>query len=79
MYFYFKDAIVFGSYGLVGSSVVNNFKNSEIIENLYPSTRSEVDLFNPEETSNFINKINPDLVVIAAARVGGIYAKISKK
>ena len=39
MNFSFKDAIVFGSNGLVGSSVVNNFKNSEIIENLYPSTR----------------------------------------
>ena len=79
MNFSFKDAIVFGSNGLVGSSVVNNFKNSEIIENLYPSTRSEVDLFNLEETSNFINKINPDLVVIAAARVGGIYANNSQR
>jgi len=79
MNFSFKDAIVFGSNGLVGSSVVNNFKNSEIIENLYPSTRNEVDLFNLEETSNFINKINPDLVVIAAARVGGIYANNSQR
>ena len=79
MNFSFKEAIVFGSNGLVGSSVVNKFKNSEIIENLYPSTRSEVDLFNLEETSNFINKINPDLVVIAAARVGGIYANNSQR
>ena len=40
---------------------------------------SEVDLFNLEETSNFINKINPDLVVIAAARVGGIYVNNSQR
>ncbi len=72
MNFSFKDAIVFGSNGLVGSSVVNNFKNSEIIENLYPSTRNEVDLFNLEETSNFINKINPDLVVLRSTCWGNI-------
>jgi len=79
MNFSFKNTIVFGSNGLVGSSVVNCFNNSKMIENLYPSTRSEVNLFDYKETSKFVDKIQPDLVIIAAARVGGIHANNSQR
>jgi len=74
MKFSFKKAIVFGANGLVGNSIVRKFKNSNYIEEVISSKRNEVNLFNYKETKEFINNIQPDLVVNAAARVGGIFA-----
>lgn len=71
---FLKKAIVFGANGLVGSSVVSILNNSEKIQKVIPSTRKDVNLFSFSETNNFIKKEEPNLVVIAAAKVGGIYA-----
>ena len=71
---FLKKAIVFGATGLVGSSVVSILNNSEKVQKVIPSTRKDVNLFSFSETNNFIKKEEPNLVVIAAAKVGGIYA-----
>ncbi len=71
---FLKKAIVFGANGLVGSSVVSILNNSEKVQKVIPSTRKDVNLFSFSETNNFIKKEEPNLVVIAAAKVGGIYA-----
>ena len=64
--------LIFGSSGLVGSSLVKNLPkiitNSEII----PSTRDDTNLFSASETLKKIKSTNPDIVVNAAAKVGGI-------
>ncbi len=39
-----------------------------------PSNRNSLDLFNFSETSKFISKLRPDVVINAAAKVGGIMA-----
>lgn len=66
--------LVFGSNGLVGSSLKRIlpkfFKNEEIIF----STRKDADLFSYIETENLITHISPNIIINAAARVGGIYA-----
>ena len=65
--------LVLGSNGLVGSSLVRRFTNDnkyEVIE----STRKSTNLFNFEETKVLIEKVKPNLIINAAAKVGGIQA-----
>lgn len=69
--------IVFGSNGLVGSSVIRNLRQDGTISELYESSRNDTDLFSLSETSKLINSFKPDIVINAAARVGGILANNS--
>ena len=66
--------IIFGSRGLVGSSLVKILNNNQLFTEIIPSTREQVDLFNLKEVEKFISDTNPDIIVNAAAKVGGIYA-----
>jgi len=66
--------LILGSNGLVGSSLVRNFSKSKIFSEIIPSTRSDLDLFNFQDVKSFINENQPDLIVNAAAKVGGILA-----
>ena len=60
-----------GHRGLVGSALMRRFANSyEIIT----ATRQQVDLCNQQQTHDFLKQCKPDLVIVAAAKVGGIYA-----
>lgn len=60
-----------GHKGLVGSALVRRFANShEIIT----TTRQQVDLCNQQQTYDFLQQAKPELVIIAAAKVGGIHA-----
>lgn len=65
--------LVFGSNGLVGNSLRRKFSNSEEYECLF-STREDTNLFSFQDTKKTISKFNPDLIINAAAKVGGIYA-----
>ena len=67
------NILVFGSNGLVGSSLVKNLQKNDDI-NVIGSSRKDTDLFNLEETKEIIKKIQPNVIVNAAAKVGGIYA-----
>ena len=69
--------VVFGSNGLVGSSLINNLNDSSKVTEIIPSTRETVNLFSLEETKVFINKTKPNLLINAAAKVGGIMANNS--
>ena len=69
--------VVFGSNGLVGSSLINNLEDSSKVTEIIPSTRETVNLFSLEETKVFINKTKPNLLINAAAKVGGIMANNS--
>ncbi len=62
-----------GHRGMVGSAIhkkllQNNYRN------IIVTRKNKLDLIKQKETFNFLKKIKPDLVIIAAARVGGIYA-----
>ena len=68
-----KNILLFGSNGLVGSSVKKLFETDENI-NLIAATRSDADLFDFESTKNIIKNNNPEIIINSAAKVGGIYA-----
>ncbi len=70
-----KDSKVFlaGHRGLVGSAI-HRALVGEGFENLIVRTRSELDLSNQQAVYDFLEEERPDVVVVAAAKVGGIQA-----
>ncbi len=69
--------LLFGSNGLVGSSLTRVLKQSNKVEELISSTRKDTNLFSFEETKKRIEETNPDVLINAAAKVGGIVANNS--
>ncbi len=65
--------IVFGSNGLVGSSICKHFSKDKNV-NLHASTRKDTDLFSLDQTKATISKFGPEVIINAAAKVGGIVA-----
>tara|TARA_X000000950_G_scaffold289502_1_gene414400 strand:- start:15991 stop:16911 length:921 start_codon:yes stop_codon:yes gene_type:complete len=64
---------VAGHNGMVGSSIVRVLKKNGY-SNLLEIERSELDLINQKEVKDFLKNEKPDLVIVAAAKVGGILA-----
>ena len=66
--------MIAGASGMVGNAIKRaylNFKkqNNKTFEILTPS-RSELNLLNFQEVLNWFKKNNPDIVILAAAKVG---------
>ena len=73
-----KKIMIAGASGMVGNAIKRAYLNSEkhnsqIYEILSPS-RNELNLLNFEDVKNWFKENNPDIVILAAARVGGIFA-----
>lgn len=68
-----KRVYIAGHRGLVGSALWRHFEAAGF-ENLIGWTHDELDLCDPEATREAIVSARPDVVVMAAARVGGILA-----
>lgn len=64
---------VAGHRGMVGSAVVRKLTGMGC-QNLILASRSELDLCSQQDTEQFIAEHRPEIVVFAAARVGGIHA-----
>ena len=62
-----------GHRGMVGSAILR-FLNKKNYKKIYTIDKSKLDLINQKQTENYLKKIKPDCVIIAAARVGGILA-----
>jgi GDP-L-fucose synthase len=62
-----------GHKGLVGSAIVRQLEERGFT-NLLMRTHKELDLTNQSQVQNFFQKENPDYVILAAAKVGGIHA-----
>ncbi|WP_061560230.1 GDP-L-fucose synthase family protein [Mycobacterium simiae] len=62
-----------GHRGLVGSALLRKFK-AEGFTNLIVRSREQIDLTDRAATIRFINESNPQVIIDAAARVGGIMA-----
>ena len=69
---------VAGHNGMVGSAVLNKLK-SEGFNNIITKTRRELDLTKQAEVNKLLEKERPEMVVICAAKVGGILANSTKK
>ena len=61
--------LIFGSKGMVGSSVVRNLKSSSKIT-LFESSRNDTDLFSFEATKKTIESFRPNIIINSAAKVG---------
>ena len=68
-----KKIFLAGHNGMVGTSVLNHLKKKKY-KNIITISKKKLNLLNQEDTEKFIKKIKPDYVIIAAARVGGIFA-----
>jgi len=64
---------VAGHKGLVGSAIVRQLK-SRGFSNLLVRTHKDLDLTNQAQVKKFFEQEKPDYVILAAAKVGGIYA-----
>lgn len=68
-----KRVWVAGHTGLVGSAVVRRLER-EPLGALITAERADVDLRRQAETERFVAEARPDVIVLAAARVGGLGA-----
>ena len=70
-----KDIKIYvaGHRGLVGSAIWKNL-NERGYHNLVGRTHAELDLLDPQAVKAFFDAERPDMVVLAAAHVGGIMA-----
>ena len=62
-----------GHWGLVGSTIVSQLE-ARGFTNLLMRTLKELDLTNQAQVQSFFQQEKPDYVILAAAKVGGIYA-----
>ena len=67
---------VAGHNGMVGSAIVRKLREKGFI-NIITRSSSELDLTNQQNVHNFLQDEGLDCVIIAAAKVGGIYANDS--
>ena len=70
----FNRVFIAGHNGMVGSSIFNEIKNQYPNIEIISANRADLDLTNQKDTAEFLSKKNLDAVIIAAAKVGGIYA-----
>ena len=66
-----------GHRGMVGSALVHAFEKQESKHELLLVSRGELDLLNQSSVADFIRSEQPDVVINAAAKVGGIHANNS--
>ena len=67
----FMKTFIAGHNGLVGSSLVRMFESKPAAE-IHTVGRTQLDLLNRDHVFSYLNDLKPELVIIAAAKVGGI-------
>lgn len=75
MSFVNKKIYVAGHQGMVGSALIRLLKKNRFT-NIVTRTREELNLLNNDEVKEFFLKEMPEIVILAAARVGGILANM---
>jgi GDP-L-fucose synthase len=69
----YKKIFVAGHAGMVGSAVLEKLKSLGY-KKILTKTRRELDLTNQKEVHQFFGRERPEMVIICAAKVGGILA-----
>ena len=70
--------LILGSTGLVGSSLMRLLDTKKDYD-VVGASRKDANLFSYKETYDLVSKTNPDVLINAAAKVGGIYANNSQR
>lgn len=70
--------LVLGSKGMVGSAIVRNLQLDNDVQ-IIESSRNDTNLFSLQETNELISSKSPNVVINAAAKVGGIIANNSNR
>tara|TARA_B100000242_G_scaffold233704_1_gene173661 strand:+ start:3973 stop:4962 length:990 start_codon:yes stop_codon:yes gene_type:complete len=68
-----QKIFIAGHSGMVGSAIKRNLIKKGYLKLLCPD-RKDLDLLNFEQVDKWFKDNNPDVVILAAAKVGGIYA-----
>lgn len=71
--------LILGANGLVGSSLAANLSKLIPSSKIISSTRKDTDLFSFDETKQLIDTELPDIIINAAAKVGGIHANNTQR
>jgi len=69
-----EKIFVTGHRGMVGSALVRALRKKESEFDLILATRDQLDLLDQSSVRNFLEEKKPDVVINAAAKVGGIHA-----
>ena len=64
---------VAGHSGLVGSAIIRELKKKGF-KKIITATRIQLDLIDQQKVLKFLKRKKPDFIIIAAAKVGGIYS-----
>lgn len=75
MSFVNKKIYVAGHQGMVGSALIRVLKKNGYTR-IVTRTKEELNLLNTDEVKEFFSKEKPEIVILAAARVGGILANM---
>ena len=70
-----KKILITGGSGMVGRNFIENDKSQNF--NIISPTSKELNLLDFDKVNEFLSKENPDLIIHAAGRVGGIQANIN--
>ena len=70
---YMDKIYIAGHRGMVGSAIKKKFKDNKF-HNILTTTREELDLLDQNNVSRWFSEHKPDVVILAAAKVGGISA-----
>ena len=71
-----EKIVIFGHKGLIGSALLKEFKLRGY-KKILTVNKEKLNLLNLNKVNYFFKKNKPKLVILAAARVGGIYANNS--
>ena len=66
-----KKVWITGPNGMVGSSLIRNLKKKYKILSI---NKKKLNLLNQKKVFDYIKKNKPDIIIMSAAKVGGIYA-----
>ncbi len=74
-----SKVLILGSNGLVGTTLNNHLINSDKVSEIFGSTRKDTDLFSLDQTKKLLNNQKADIIINAAAKVGGIQANNTQR
>tara|TARA_A100000164_G_scaffold218242_1_gene193617 strand:- start:168 stop:1109 length:942 start_codon:yes stop_codon:yes gene_type:complete len=73
-----KRIFIAGHNGMIGSAIYKKFKKNNHYK-LLCENKNKLDLTNQQDVFNYLKKMKPDAVILAAAKVGGIHANNTQR